>query len=427
MVPTRADRCCYVLYSINWREQTWNKGDSSQCKTKWSDRIEPARQEEGPRNAGLDPVSMRMSPLYSEPICGGTDPQPLAFKRLNEHSSGAKRSQYQIPRPVAKDEERLTRKKGDMPPPLPRKIDNPRLREDPALMEFYSNTDKIHTPPLGMLMHMHGSITVSIFSRSEWRKHVETMHSFTCQRISAVFSSTIWAHLIGRVNSDNHRIWAILLPKMKGTMSPICRFFVSFGETINYAHVILTAEADSLPTDARQLLKDYGLVECHSNKGNYLSAHARIDSTGHVRRLLWESNDEEDTGSHATILEVKFGQRSEGSNTDLRERTADTLFSDLESVALVIVGNDTKSNQIPTAHCLRDLRDRQLLTIRSSKDTLLCMPYSPWTSNERARFYSKDLQKGPSTRKQFQCRCHCWRCQCGSKQIPQESEVSRPV
>ena len=41
-------------------------------------------------------------------------------------------------------------------------------------------------------------------------------------------------------------------------------------------------------------------------------------------------------GSHAAIFEVKFGQRSEESSTDSRERTADTLFSDLESVALVI-------------------------------------------------------------------------------------------
>ena len=23
MVPTRADRCCYVLYSLEWRKQTW--------------------------------------------------------------------------------------------------------------------------------------------------------------------------------------------------------------------------------------------------------------------------------------------------------------------------------------------------------------------------------------------------------------------
>ena len=103
-------------------------------------RMEPARQEEEPSYAGLDPVCMRMSPWYSE----GDDSQPLASKGMNEDSSGAKRSQYQIPRLVAKDEERFARKKGEKPPPLPKRIDNPRIREDPALMEFCSNTDKIH-------------------------------------------------------------------------------------------------------------------------------------------------------------------------------------------------------------------------------------------------------------------------------------------
>ena len=61
-------------------------------------------------------------------------------------------------------------------------------------------------------------------------------------------------------------------------MSPICHREFS---GINYAHVILTAEADSLSTDAKQLLEDYGLVGCHSSTGNYLPVHARIDSPGY--------------------------------------------------------------------------------------------------------------------------------------------------
>ena len=75
----------------------------------------------------------------------------------------------------------------------------------------------------------------------------------------------------------------------------------------NYAHVTVTAEADSLSTDAKQSLEDHGLVGCHSNKVNYLSVHARINSTGYVR-LLWESNEEEDKGSHAAIF-CEFCQR----------------------------------------------------------------------------------------------------------------------
>ena len=59
----------------------------------------------------------------------------------------------------------------------------------------------------------------------------------------------------------------------------------------NYAHVILTAEADGIPKDEKESLDDYGLVGCRSSRSNDLSVHARIDSSGHVR-LVWESDDE---------------------------------------------------------------------------------------------------------------------------------------
>ena len=72
----------------------------------------------------------------------------------------------------------------------------------------------------------------------------------------------------------------------------------------------MTAEADSLPTDTRQLVEYYGLVGCHSARGNDLSVHARIDSTGYVL-LLWESNGEANEFSHAAIIEVKFGKKSQ--------------------------------------------------------------------------------------------------------------------
>ena len=120
----------------------------------------------------------------------------------------------------------------------------------------------------------------------------------------------------------------------------------------------MTAQADSLTTDAKQILEDHGLVGCHSKRSNYLSVHARIDSTGYVR-LLWESN-EEDKGSHAAIFEVTFGEKAEGSFIDSREQTVDTLLSNLESVALVVEG----SQRIVFA-----TGDQT----RFSKNTLLCM------------------------------------------------------
>ena len=53
----------------------------------------------------------------------------------------------------------------------------------------------------------------------------------------------------------------------------------------NNAHVILTAEADSLPTDAKELFHDYDFVGCHSSRSNDLSVHPRIDSSGFFQHL----------------------------------------------------------------------------------------------------------------------------------------------
>ena len=95
-------------------------------------KMEPARQEEGSSYVGLDPVFM------------SDNSQPPASKKMNQDCCRANRSQYQLPRSDAKDEERLAKRKDDMPPPLLRRTDNPKIREDLALLAFCSNTDKIH-------------------------------------------------------------------------------------------------------------------------------------------------------------------------------------------------------------------------------------------------------------------------------------------
>ena len=68
--------------------------------------------------------------------------------------------------------------------------------------------------------------------------------------------------------------------------------------------MISTGEAESLPTEAKELLHDYGLVGCHSSKSKDLSVHARIDSSGCIR-LLWES-DVGNRNGHAAIFELKI-------------------------------------------------------------------------------------------------------------------------
>ena len=132
-------------------------------------------------------------------------------------------------------------------------------------------------------------------------------------------------------------------------------------------------------------------------RGNCLSDHAKNDSTGYVR-LLWESSEEEDKYSHAAIFEVKFGKKAEGSITDSRERTADTLFNDLESVALVVEGSELKDNFVPTANCIRDTKERQLMTRSGLQRQRCCVCH---LHHERAmtapgfvrKFFKKVLQQ----------------------------------
>ena len=127
---------------------------------------------------------------------------------------------------------------------------------------------------------------------------LQTLSCFTCQRTSAAFSSTTWVLSNGRVNFENHNLNKLIAKNERYVtdLSLLREFWWK-----KYTHVILTAEADSVSTDAKYLLEDYGLVGCHSNKGNFMSVHARIDCTGYVR-LMWESNDEEDKGSNASIF-----------------------------------------------------------------------------------------------------------------------------
>ena len=120
----------------------------------------------------------------------------------------------------------------------------------------------------------------------------------------------------------------------------------------NYAYVIMTSEADSLPTDEKKLLEDHGFLGCHSSRSNDLPVHSRIDSTGYVR-LLWESSEEDDKNSHAAIFGIKFGDKAEEKITEPRERTAASFFSDMVAVEGSDL-NTTAGNFVPTARCIQD-------------------------------------------------------------------------
>ena len=122
----------------------------------------------------------------------------LSLERIGRHT------RYE--RPIENDEERLAMKKGDVPPPVPERVTNPRIREDQALQEFHSNSDR-----------MHRATSDDAFTQAWWfdysrtvcpqsvRKQVQKMTFIMCQRTSVASSSTIWVPSTGRVNSGDQK------------------------------------------------------------------------------------------------------------------------------------------------------------------------------------------------------------------------------
>ena len=74
------------------------------------------------------------------------------------------------------------------------------------------------------------------------------------------------------------------------------------------------------------------------------------------------------------MFEIKFGNKAEKVIAGAREQTAASVFSHLESVALAIEGSDlsiTENNFVPTARCIQDTKEWQLVT-RSGLQRLRC-------------------------------------------------------
>ena len=73
-----------------------------------------------------------------------------------------------------------------------------------------------------------------------------------------------------------------------------------------------------------------------------------------------------------------MAKKAEGVITDSRERTTDTLFNDLESVALASEGSDLNTTEdhfcVYSQMHSRHHREATGNQIRTSKTTVLCMP-----------------------------------------------------
>ena len=89
-------------------------------------------------------------------------------------------------------------------------------------------------------------------------------------------------------------------------------------------------------------------------------------------------------------------RKAEEAITDSRERTADTPFTDLESLALALEGegtdlNITDNRFVPTAKCIEDTNERQLVTRSGLQRRRCCF----------CHFHPEQAMKAPYRVRQF--------------------------
>ena len=96
--------------------------------------MKPEKGTEAPRNAGIDPSTMKMKQWYQK------------HNRVSDQKAptGTDRASYHAQEPIEDDDERLVMRKGDMPQTVPERVANPRFREERAAQEFRQNSDKMH-------------------------------------------------------------------------------------------------------------------------------------------------------------------------------------------------------------------------------------------------------------------------------------------
>ena len=98
--------------------------------------MKPEKATVAPRNAGIDPSTMKMKQWYQ-----GHD-------RVSDQKTptGTDRASYHAQEPIEDDDERLAMRQGDMPPPVPERVanENFRIREDGAAQDFRQNSEKMH-------------------------------------------------------------------------------------------------------------------------------------------------------------------------------------------------------------------------------------------------------------------------------------------
>ena len=111
------------------------------------ENMKPKTATKAPRNAGSDPSTMKMKQWYQGQNRVSDKSQwqwPSGRVSDKKAPTGTDRESYQAREPTEDDEERLAMRQGDMPPPVPERVTNPRIREKRAVQDFQRNSEKMH-------------------------------------------------------------------------------------------------------------------------------------------------------------------------------------------------------------------------------------------------------------------------------------------
>ena len=142
------------------------------------EHMKAERLTKAPENVGMDPGTMKMETWYQEPTRESDDSQLPSSSRASDALSATDRTSDQVREPIEDDEERLAMKRGDMPPPVPERVANPRIREF-EMTEQYRNFNQTRTrctvPLLMTPSHKHGSkkcrnVFVTICERDGYKR-----------------------------------------------------------------------------------------------------------------------------------------------------------------------------------------------------------------------------------------------------------------
>ena len=96
--------------------------------------MRPETAAEAPRNAGIAPSTMKMKQQHQK------------HNRVSDQKAptGTNRASYHAREPIEDDDERLAMSEGDMPPQVPERMANPKIRGDRSVQNFRLNSGKMH-------------------------------------------------------------------------------------------------------------------------------------------------------------------------------------------------------------------------------------------------------------------------------------------